>query len=387
MLELVKKFLSDPTHYFSKFSLKYSHRFIPNFLMYVKTKNKKKLHNFYDSFTNDIIISFPLSVPFNFMLQRPQQLAKQFATIHNVFYYTGCFLYNPDKIYGTYRSESKLHLINDGVNGNSVFKLNCKMHYIYLYLPADHYHYLSKIPKNAKVIYDYLDDISLSPRYSKKLKKKHNEILRRSDLIVTTASKLYDSVPKIYKNKTLLITNGVEYERFNLRNTNYNERPIICFYGSLAHWINADIFMDILKSDKFYLRLLGPVHDKKFKKVINHKNCEYLGYVDYNDLISNLSGVDAFVMPFELNKITMSVSPVKLFEHMATGLPIISTPISEVKKYKTIFLSNRRGFVKKIDEALKFRGNDEYINANKKYASENSWHKKATKILNYFDLS
>ena len=113
-------------------------------------------------------------------------------------------------------------------------------------------------------------------------------------------------------------------------------------------------------------------------------NINDLGPTKGEEKFKVLSSADIFVFPtFYRNE----GHPWVIVEALASGLPIISTPISEVKKYKTIFLSNRRGFVKKIDEALKFRGNDEYINANKKYASENSWHKKATQILNYFDLS
>ena len=83
------------------------------------------------------------------------------------------------------------------------------------------------------------------------------------------------------------------------------------------------------------------------------------------------------IIPFVLSDVVDSTYPVKLFEYMALGHPIITTDMSECRKYKSVLIGKTASdFVKKIDEALTMKNDEEYKNISAKEANENSWEKK-----------
>jgi glycosyltransferase involved in cell wall biosynthesis len=62
-------------------------------------------------------------------------------------------------------------------------------------------------------------------------------------------------------------------------------------------------------------------------------NIHFLGARSYRDLPAYCAHIDAGLIPFKLNELTMSVNPIKLREYLAAGLPVASTPLPEVKPY------------------------------------------------------
>ena len=82
-----------------------------------------------------------------------------------------------------------------------------------------------------------------------------------------------------------------------------------------------------------------------------------------------------------INDITKATSPLKLFEYMALGKPIVTTAMTECKKYKSVFISdNYDEFVSLIDVAINIK-DSEYFNLLEKEALENTWYEKAKIII------
>ena len=57
---------------------------------------------------------------------------------------------------------------------------------------------------------------------------------------------------------------------------------------------------------------------------------EYLGGLDLSDLAKELSTSSVGIIPYELNAYTRGVSPLKTFEYLAAGLPVVSTALPGV---------------------------------------------------------
>ena len=76
-----------------------------------------------------------------------------------------------------------------------------------------------------------------------------------------------------------------------------------------------------------------------------------------------ICALQAGIIPFLINDITQATSPLKLFEYMALGKPIVTTSMNECKKYKSVILAdNKEHFVENIDKAI-----DIVKNENKEY--------------------
>jgi glycosyltransferase involved in cell wall biosynthesis len=92
-----------------------------------------------------------------------------------------------------------------------------------------------------------------------------------------------------------------------------------------------------------------------------------------------LKGAEVAVIPFRLTELTHDVSPLKLYEYFAAGLPVVSTPLREVKASKApvIFGHTAQEFARGLDEALdKGKDRQEFV----EFASENTWEERMEKI-------
>jgi glycosyltransferase involved in cell wall biosynthesis len=62
-------------------------------------------------------------------------------------------------------------------------------------------------------------------------------------------------------------------------------------------------------------------------------NVHVLGPRPYNELPAYVQAFDVALIPYVLNQHTVSVDPLKLLEYLASGRPVVSTPLPEVEKY------------------------------------------------------
>ena len=78
--------------------------------------------------------------------------------------------------------------------------------------------------------------------------------------------------------------------------------------------------------------MVGPVVKVSESDLPRRANIHYLGSKNYLELPSYFSGWDAGMLPFALNDSTRFISPTKTPEYLAAGLPVVSTPITDVVK-------------------------------------------------------
>ena len=59
----------------------------------------------------------------------------------------------------------------------------------------------------------------------------------------------------------------------------------------------------------------------------------WIGHVEYDDLPTLARGVDAWILPYVVGPRTDAIDPLKLREYLATGRPVVSTPLPELKSW------------------------------------------------------
>ena len=116
--------------------------------------------------------------------------------------------------------------------------------------------------------------------------------------------------------------------------------------------------------------------------LLRYENVHYIGKVKYSELIDYSSNMDLLTIPFLINDVTESTSPVKLFEYMATRKPILTTNMRECLKYGSVKIGNtHEEFIQMIPEVIGLSDDSGYINMLEKEAEENTWKKKTDIIL------
>ncbi len=109
--------------------------------------------------------------------------------------------------------------------------------------------------------------------------------------------------------------------------------PILLFFGHISHdWVDVQLLKKIadLRPD-WAIVLLGrySLAEDEFS---GFNNIHWLGEKDFVELPGYCRAAQVGVIPFVDSELTRSCHPLKLPEYLAAGLPVVSTPIPEVRR-------------------------------------------------------
>jgi glycosyltransferase involved in cell wall biosynthesis len=387
----LRKHLPQPAKNFIKLVLyKYPHLFNPFYILFA-IKYGGELQRILDENKDKKVIVMPPTIDWNVQLfQRPQQLALAFAKNgYLVFYGTKNLTY--DKVKGIEKIADNLYLTN-----YPLILRNIAGSMIYISWPYNRF-FADKFTK-SRLVYDYIDELDVFDTKGKSKEAIYADfkhLIDMSEVVSSTADTLYEDVKKYNPKKLVLAPNGVDLAHFqNFKKTVPTDikkivetgKPIIGYYGALARWFDFKLVEKAAKERPNYeFILIGPLdYDKsveKNKHLMKIKNLHFLGPKDYKDLPTYLHYFDVATIPFKVNKITESTSPVKLFEYMAGEKPTVTSEMRECHKYKSVMVAkDYDDYISKLDEALKISKTASFRKLVTKEAAENTWEARAKVI-------
>jgi hypothetical protein len=255
--------------------------------------------------------------------------------------------------------------------------------------------------RSPLVIYDYLDDLSVSSNGGTADDRKlelHRKLATRSEIVLATARRLYDEIRR-FRPDVVYCPNGADYEHFHLTapppvpadiaDIVESGRPIIGYYGALARWFDYDLLTFAARArHDFEFVLIGPNFDRTLMQqpLSRLPNVRWLGQKQYEELPAYLHYFTVATIPFLINDITKATSPVKLFEYMAGGKPIVTTDMPECREYPCVIVArNAPDYVAMLDEAISRGGWESYRQSLDREAKNNTWDVRARQILDQVD--
>lgn len=318
------------------------------------------------------------------LVQRPQQLARALAG-------AGCLVfYLEPRLQGAHPPFSKVH--------KNLYWAN---------VPVDAFETIpglwlyqstwsidvSPALRQPKFWYDVVDDLTTFEGDAAELARNHQERLKRAHLVTVTARKLHDEVSAV-RPDAILSPNAVDFEHFSrtpegppadLKPILAAQKPVIGYHGAFDRWFDYELLRDAaqLVSGASFV-LIGPdVHGHLQRSgVLSLENVHWLGEKAYESLPNYLFYFDAAIIPFILSPITHATSPIKMFEYMAMGKPIVATAMEEVKQYPEVMIgSDQDDFIRQIQQALSSKDEPETLQRLFARARENSWQNRAEEIL------
>lgn len=349
------------------------------------------------------VVVFDSRVGWNIPLfQRSQHMANELTDDGYLYFYRTSEQFDPH-VKTVEKLKDRLYLVNmaNFALQNAMFDLlkEYKGHkFLSLYstdVYLDEQYIKGKYIDNGfKIIYEYIDELSdeISGHLPDFVYDRHKNIIEdKSNIAVGSADKLIEEIEEIRgKENVAMITNGVQYDHWQYRSDEVPEKlkdivskgnPIIGYFGALAKWFDYELLKKVAKERPNYeIVLIGFLYDNSFKdsKIDELENVHYLGIVDYKELNQYSQYFTISTIPFLLNDITESTSPVKLFEYMAMGHPIVTTDMRECRKYKSVLIGkSHEDFIEKLEFALTLDKKDEYYNYLKEEALANTWREKA----------
>ena len=233
------------------------------------------------------------------------------------------------------------------------------------------------------------DETSEFPFKRKIAKNIHSceEILGQNVDLIFASSKYQYNKRLIYGGKVHLVPNACDYSHFekNISNNNnipadvsHIRHPIIGYYGNIHFTVDINLVYYIAeKLPEFSVVLVGRYDLLKYselKKLNGYKNIHCLGFKNYDEIPSYIKNFDVVIFPYSLNS-TLYAIPLKLYECLAAGKPIVSTPLPELLSLEGLIWIARSSedFVSKIEEALESKDDLKRIDEGQRLAQKNDW--------------
>ncbi|MBF0523735.1 MAG: glycosyltransferase family 4 protein [Deltaproteobacteria bacterium] len=122
----------------------------------------------------------------------------------------------------------------------------------------------------------------------------------------------------------------------------------------------------------------------------------FTGNINYSDVPNYIAAADICLALFPINVITMAKSPLKIYEYMAMGKPVVARAVGEIPgaiqdghNGFLVFSDNPREYADKINQALENKDNLQKIGAKARETVEQrlSWRHSAETLLDAFAVA
>ncbi|MCE9590351.1 MAG: glycosyltransferase [Planctomycetes bacterium] len=163
------------------------------------------------------------------------------------------------------------------------------------------------------------------------------ELIPRADHVVVTSRLLMDDARAAGAKRVTFVPNGVEFDRFAGGNPapppEYASipSPRAVYVGAVEHWFDDGLLARAAAAlPKVSFIVIGG-GDNTLHESSRQPNVHVLGPRPYASVPSYLHHADVGIIPFRVDALTRTVNPIKLYEYMACGLPVVSTDWEELE--------------------------------------------------------
>ena len=202
---------------------------------------------------------------------------------------------------------------------------------------------LDRIPHQVSC-YHVDDDYSFSPE-ERCTSPQELRVLRRVDQVFIHSPALIEKKGGVNPN-TDFIPNGVDYESFATPAPEPSDlvgipHPRIGYTGFLKKQLDWSLLLDLAqRHPEWSFVFVGPRHahpeiQEPIRLLETRKNVHFLGGKPAGQLGAYVQHFDASILPYVVDDYTRYINPLKLYEYLAAGPPIVGTPIRTLKEFTT----------------------------------------------------
>ncbi len=196
------------------------------------------------------------------------------------------------------------------------------------------------------LVYHCVDEHSAFPGFvsPEVVKGYDDELTRRADLVITTAESLRRSREALNPH-TYTVFNAADVEVFNRAldpdlplpaDLAAIPAPRLGVVGMHDSRLDIDALEALAQADaSWQIVLIGPVKAGQVDeaRLRRHPNIHLLGEKPRAELAGYLKGLAVALVPYRTGELTRNIFPLKLFEYLAAGVPVVVGGLPELDRF------------------------------------------------------
>lgn len=264
----------------------------------------------------------------------------------------------------------------------------------FIYINSFNFHYprIADSLKPALSIYHCVDPMII-PYDMKHGIISEDELVAKSDLVICTSRMLYEEKKKQNPN-TWFIPNAADIKHSSKAlekdlpaNPHIQgiRKPVIGYTGSIERRFDYALLKEVIDAnpDKSFV-FAGPLMPEFVPEwFLRTNNLFYIGRLPFEDMPGLIRGFDIAIIPFKKDEVSRTIFPLKLFEYLGAGKPVIATDfnpdLEEFTKGMVSFCENAQSFSGAIQDELK-NDSERLKQSRIAVAKENTWKKRVGEI-------
>jgi glycosyltransferase involved in cell wall biosynthesis len=215
-----------------------------------------------------------------------------------------------------------------------------------------------------------------------------------AELVFTTTRTLFKR-QSTRNARTHLVPNVGDYEHFRPASTREHAsedvrvlpRPVVGFAGNfLPSKVDFNLLQGIARArPDWTVLLVGPAPPAvraQLEALRTIPNVHWVGPKPYQEIPRYVAAFDVGVIPYVENEYTRSCFPLKLYEYLAAGKPVVASGVPELLGMEpdVVVAQGDTGFVEAIERALSLRGRSDLVRRTT-IAAGNTWETRTERLL------
>jgi glycosyltransferase involved in cell wall biosynthesis len=247
------------------------------------------------------------------------------------------------------------------------------------------------------VVYHCVDELAGSPGIpSELIENSEAELCRTADLVVVSAPGLAEG-PRSAARRLEYLPNAADFELFHKAvlgeavpdDLARIDRPRIGFLGAISEYkLDLELLGEVFqRRTEWQLVLVGPIGEgdpgTRVAALEALPNVHFLGSRSRDELPGYLGGFDVCLLPNRLNRYTRHMFPLKFFEYLSAGKPVVMTPLPSLEEYRHlahVAEANPGAFSLSIERALAESPDDPVRGRRIDEARQHDWNLQAERL-------
>jgi GT2 family glycosyltransferase/glycosyltransferase involved in cell wall biosynthesis len=246
---------------------------------------------------------------------------------------------------------------------------------------------VASVLPDSRLVYDCMDHHEGFKNTGAALVQLEKELFKKADLTVTTSGWLDKSVAAFASRKTV-VRNAGDYRHFSVKPAKIFKDPagrkILGYYGAIADWLDLELVETLAqKFAECLIVLVGAdtIHAKP--RLSKYRNIKFVGEVNYKELPYYLHAFDVCLLPFKVVPLTLATNPVKVYEYLSAGKPVVAPPLPEMAQFGDLVstAADHSEFVNAISSILSKIESAPLIERRRKFAQHETWSERAATLI------